>query len=396
MLGVTGGIAAYKSVQLARDLTLLGAEVDVVATEAASRFVGPLSLEAVTGRPVLTDLFSVEGAARHIRLGVEADVVCVAPATADFMARAAQGRADDLLTTTLLATEAPVLICPAMNPRMFRHPQTSANVAHLRDDLGYRIVGPAVGRLAHGEGRGEGRMVEPGEILEWIGRALGRDPAFQGKQVLVTAGPTREPVDPVRYVGNRSSGRMGFALARAAWRRGAAVTLVTGPTGLQDPPGVSVTRVETAREMLQAVRDVIAGADVVLFAAAVADYRPSEPAEAKLKREKTGAATRLDLVANPDVAGETRDLRKEGTVTVGFALESDDLVENARKKMEEKGFDLIAANPVGVEDAGFDVDTNRVTLLGAAGEPDELPLMSKDEVADEILGRVSALLVSRQ
>lgn len=391
VLGVTGGIAAYKSVQLARDLTLLGAEVDVLPTDAASRFVRPLTFEAVTGRPVLTELFSVEGAARHIRLGEEADVVCVAPATADFMARAAQGRADDLLTTTLLATEAPVLICPAMNHRMYRHPQTAANAAHLRDALGYRIVGPAVGRLAHGEGEGEGRMVEPDEILEWIGRALGRDAALHGKEVLVTAGPTREALDPVRYVGNRSSGRMGFALARAAWRGGASVTLVTGPSSLDDPPGVVVTRVETAREMLEAVRKVVAGADVVIFAAAVADYRPSDPAPEKLKRERIGAGTAIELVANPDVAGETRDLRR-GALTVGFALESEDLVVNARKKLEQKGFDLIVANAVGLEDAGFDVETNRVTLLGVDGEPEELPLMSKDEVAEEILARVSALL----
>ncbi|HSR42405.1 MAG TPA: bifunctional phosphopantothenoylcysteine decarboxylase/phosphopantothenate--cysteine ligase CoaBC, partial [Longimicrobiales bacterium] len=281
VLGVTGGIAAYKSVQLARDLTRCGAAVDVVLTDSATRFVRPLTFEGVTGRPVHTDLWSdpsaSEGAALHIRLGLDADVVCVAPATADLVARAARGRASDLLGTVLLVTRAPVLLCPAMNDRMYGHPQVQANLAHLRDALGYRTVGPDVGPLAAGEGEGPGRMTEPEEILEHVGRALEPENALTGRTVLVTAGPTREPLDPVRYLGNRSSGLMGDALARGAWRRGAGVVLVSGPTSLAPPPGVELLRVETAREMEREVRRRLPDADVAIFAAAVADFRPAEP-----------------------------------------------------------------------------------------------------------------------
>lgn len=391
VLGVTGGIAAYKAVQLARDLTRLGAEVDVVLTRGAREFVLPLTFEGVTGRSVHTELFSTDGAATHIKLGAEADVVVVAPATADLLARAAHGRADDLLTTTLLATRAPVLLCPAMNDRMFSHPQTRANLTHVREALGYRIAGPGTGPLAYGEGQGPGRMLEVREIVEHVGRALGEEEAFLGARVLVTAGPTREALDPVRYVGNRSSGRMGYALARAAWRRGADVVLVTGPTSLDDPPGVEVVRVETAREMLGAVEARIGDADVSVFAAAVADYRPADEVEGKIKREKTGETLEIALARNPDVAGETAGGRKEGAVAVGFALETDDLVANATRKLEAKDFDLLVANDVSEEGAGFDVETNRVTLLTRDGEPEALPLLSKDAVAEEVLDRVVRL-----
>ncbi len=395
VLGVTGGIAAYKSVQLARDLTRLGAEVDTVLSRGAGEFVRPLTFEAVTGRSVHTDLFEADGAALHIRLGREADAVCVAPATADFLARAAQGRADDLLTTTLLATRAPVLLCPAMNDRMWDHPQTRANAAHLRDGLGYHLAGPAVGPLAYGEGEGPGRMVEPAEIVERVGRLLATDERFRGRRVLVTAGPTREPLDPVRFVGNRSSGRMGYAVARAAWRRGAEVVLVSGPTELDDPPGVEVVRVETAREMDEAVREHVASADLSVFAAAVSDYRPASPAGKKLKRAEAGPETTVELTENPDVAGGSRAVRKDGAVTVGFALETDDLLENGRRKLEEKGFDLLVANDATEEGAGFGVETNRVTLLADGGEAEELPLLSKDEVAERILDRVADRLAGR-
>lgn len=391
VLGVTGGIAAYKAVQLARDLTRLGAEVDVVLTRGAREFVLPLTFEGVTGRSVHTELFSTDGAATHIKLGAEADVVVVAPATADLLARAAHGRADDLLTTTLLATRAPVLLCPAMNDRMFSHPQTRANLTHVREALGYRIAGPGTGPLAYGEGQGPGRMLEVREIVEHVGRALGEEEAFLGARVLVTAGPTREALDPVRYVGNRSSGRMGYALARAAWRRGADVVLVTGPTSLDDPPGVEVVRVETAREMLGAVEARIGDADVSVFAAAVADYRPADEVEEKIKREKTGETLEIALARNPDVAGATAGGRKEGAVAVGFALETDDLVANATRKLEAKDFDLLVANDVSEEGAGFDVETNRVTLLARDAEPEALPLLSKDAVAEEILDRVVRL-----
>jgi phosphopantothenoylcysteine decarboxylase / phosphopantothenate---cysteine ligase len=392
LLGVTGGIAAYKAIQLARDLTRLGAVVDVVLTRGAQQFVAPLSFEGVTGRPALTDLFSAEGAALHLRLGREVDVVCIAPATADFLARAAQGRADDLLCTTLLATRAPVVVCPAMNDKMFAHPQVQENLAHLRDKLGYAIAGPAEGALAAGEGEGPGRMLEPLQIVEHVGRALGADEAFVGRRVLVTAGPTREALDPVRYLGNRSSGRMGFALAQAAWRRGAGVTLVSGPSSLEPPVGVELISVETAAEMHAAVAARIGAADVSLFAAAVADYRPAASEAGKIKREKAGEELTIALAANPDIARETGSARKRGSVTVGFALETDDLLANARKKLEEKGFDLVVANDATEEGAGFEVDTNRVTLLRRGVPPEELPLMSKDDVAEEILDRVGPLL----
>jgi len=395
VLGVTGGIAAYKAVQLARDLTRLGATVDAVLTRGARQFVQPLSFEGVTGRPALTELFSTEGAALHIRLAYEADVVCVAPATADFLARAAHGRANDLLTTTLLATRAPVVLCPAMNDRMFAHPQTQANIAHLRDALSYRIAGPAVGPLAFGEGEGPGRMLEPADIIEEIGRALRSPSPLEGKRVLVTAGPTREAIDPVRYLGNRSSGRMGFALAAAAWRRGAEVTMVSGPVSLEDPHGVEVTRVETAQEMFDEVSGSLPEVDVSIFASAVADFRPVDPAEGKIKRAEVGPEMALTLTENPDVAGGTRERRKEGSIAVGFALETEDLLKNGHKKLESKGFDLLVANDATEEGAGFEVETNRVTLLTSEEPNEELPLLSKNEVAEIVLDRVTRLLESR-
>ena len=394
VLGVTGGVAAYKAVQLARDLTRLGAEVDAVLTGGAQRFVQPLSFDAVTGRSTATELFSTEGAALHIKLGSEADVVCVAPATADLIARAAHGRADDLLTTTLLATRAPVLICPAMNDRMYSHAQTQANLRHLEEALSYRIAGPGTGALAAGEGSGPGRMLEPHEIVEEIGRALSDASPLRGKQVLITAGPTREAIDPVRFISNRSSGRMGFALAAAAWRRGADVKVVAGPVSLPVPYGVEVLEVETAQEMLECVSEHLPEADVSVFASAVADYRPANPSGEKLKRSEVGPEMTLTLAENPDVAGETRAVRKTGSVSVGFALETKSLVENARAKLEAKGFDMIVANEAEGEGAGFDVDTNRVVLLGADGEPEELPLLAKDEVAEVILDRVSTIMES--
>jgi phosphopantothenoylcysteine decarboxylase/phosphopantothenate--cysteine ligase len=396
LLGVTGSIAAYKSVQLARDLTRLGAEVDVVLTDAAQRFVAPLSFEGVTGRKALTDLFSAEGAALHVSLGRDADVVCVAPATADFISRAAQGRADDLLCTTLLATRAPVIVCPAMNDGMFAHPQVQENVAHLREKLGYTIAGPARGALAVGEeregGAGPGRMIEPSEIEEHVGRALGAEPAWAGRRVLVTAGPTREALDPVRYLGNRSSGRMGYALAQAAWRRGAEVTLVSGPSALSAPVGVELVRVETASEMRDAVAERIGRADVTVFAAAVADYRPAEARAQKVKREAAGESLAVALEANPDIAQTTRDARRPGSISIGFALETTDLVANATKKLASKGFDLIVANDATEEGAGFEVATNRVTILARGREPEALPLLSKDDVAEKVLDRATGLL----
>ena len=395
VLGVTGGIAAYKSIQVARDLTRLGVEVDTVLTRSAQNFVAPLSFEGVTGRPVLTDLFSAEGAALHIRLGREADVICIAPATADLLARAAQGRSDDLICTTLLATRAPVIVCPAMNDKMFSHPQVQANVAHLRNKLGYTVAGPAEGALAVGEGEGPGRMIEPWQIEEHVGRALAGEGPLTGKRVLVTAGPTREAIDPVRFLGNRSSGRMGFAIAQAAWRHGAAVTLVSGPTALDIPVGVDLIPVESAVEMHDAVQGLVSSADVSVFSAAVADFRPVDVEDQKLKRADTGDSLTVPLVANPDVAAGTVPLRKPGSIAIGFALETNDLIDNARKKMEPKGLDLIVANDATEAGAGFEVPTNRVTILSRNGDPEELPLMSKEAVAEELMDRVMRLLDGR-
>jgi phosphopantothenoylcysteine decarboxylase/phosphopantothenate--cysteine ligase len=392
LLGVTGGIAAYKSIQLARDLTRLGATVDVALTPGAQQFVAPLSFEGVTGRPALTELFSADGAALHVRLGRDADVVCVAPATADFLARAAHGRADDLLSTTLLATRAPVIVCPSMNDRMFSHPQVQENLAHLRDELDYQIAGPALGALAAGEEAGPGRMIEPREIVEHVGRALGRHEIFAGRRLLVTAGPTREALDPVRYIGNRSSGRMGFAVAQAGWRRGAEVTVVSGPSTLDPPVGADVVSVESAAEMYEAVRERIGEADVCVFAAAVADYRPAAAETGKIKRQKAGSELTVKLAATPDIAREAGSARKPGSVVVGFALETHDLLANAKKKLDEKGFDLVVANDATLEGSGFDVDTNRVTILGHDRDPEELPLLAKDEVAEVLLDRVALLL----
>ena len=385
MLGVCGGIAAYKSVQLARDLALRGATVDVVLTDAARRFVAPLSFEGVTGRGPLLDVFTAGGAALHISLGREADCVCVAPATADFIARAATGRASDLLTTVLVATDAPVVVAPAMNDRMFSHPRTGANLALLEDVLKYHRVGPAEGRLAAGEGSGPGRMADPATIADAVGRALGGEGPLSGAHVLVTAGGTREPVDAVRFLGNRSSGKMGHALARAAWLRGAEVTLVTAPSAETAPYGVDLVRVETALEMREAVLGRVGEADVAIHAAAVADYRPRAPRAEKMKRGTIGDALTLDLVANPDIAAESAGRMKAGSVAVGFALETSELLTRAREKLEAKGFDLIVANRAGETGAGFEVDTNRVTILRREGPPRELPVMHKFAVACEIL-----------
>lgn len=385
VLGVCGGIAAYKSVQLARDLTLLGATVDVVLTGSARNFVAPLSFEGVTGRGALTDLFSVEGAALHVSLGREADCVCIAPATADFVARAASGRASDLLTTAIVASGAPVVVAPAMNDGMFAHPRTQANLGRLDASERYHRVGPVAGLLAAGEGSGPGRMAEPDEIVDAVGRVLGAGGVLSGARVVVTGGPTREPIDPVRYLGNRSSGKMGVALARAAWLRGAQVTLVTGPTSVPVPGGVEVVRVETAREMRDAVLAVAADADAAVFAAAVADYRPRTAKTGKIRRSEAGSSLAVEFTANPDIAAEAVARMKTGSVSVGFALETDDLVARAREKLAAKGFGLIVANRAGRDGAGFEADTNRVTILGCGTARRELPLMSKFAVAWEIM-----------
>ena len=390
VLGVTGGIAAYKVVQVARDLSATGAVVDVVMTRAARAFVGEVSFEGVTGRPVRSSLIEPGAALDHIRLAREADVVCVAPATADLLSRAAQGRSDDLLGAVLLATRAPVLIVPAMNDAMWDHGATRANVARLRE-LGYVMIGPAEGPLAYGEGAGPGRMEEPWVIVEHIGRALVGPTRLSGRRVVVTAGPTREAVDPVRFLSNRSTGRMGFALAAAAWRRGAEVDLIAGPAPLPPPTGPRLHRVESAEEMKVAVRRRLADAEVLVMAAAVADFRPAAVAESKIKKESAPEAIALEPA--PDILRETVDDRPARCIVVGFALETEDGEAHARRKLESKRLDLVVLNETG-PGSGFESETNRVTLIDRHGEQETLPLLSKDEVAERILDRVERRMSS--
>lgn len=351
-----------------------------------------MTFEALTGRPVHTALVHAGHALDHIRLARAADVVVVAPATADFLSRAAAGRANDLLTACLLATSAPVLLVPAMNDRMWAHGQTVRNVAHLRD-LGYRVMEPDTGELAVGEGFGPGRMPEPEAIVAHVARALEPPGRLAGRRVLVTAGPTREAVDPVRFLSNRSSGKMGVALAAAAWRRGADVVLVAGPLGVDPPVGALHRSVETTEEMLDAVRRELVRADVLVMAAAPADFRAAEPAASKLKKDRVPAA--LGLETAPDILKETLRDRPPHLVSVGFALETDDVLANAAVKLEAKALDLLVVNDAREPGAGFAVDTNRVTLLARDGGRTELPLLDKRDVADAVLDRVEALLHGR-
>ncbi|MHB8838286.1 MAG: bifunctional phosphopantothenoylcysteine decarboxylase/phosphopantothenate--cysteine ligase CoaBC [Gemmatimonadaceae bacterium] len=393
LLGVTGGIAAYKSAALARDLTLAGTAVDVVLTRSAREFVGAITFEALTGRPVHDQLIAAGHALDHIRLPREADVIVVAPATADFIARAAAGRADDLLAASLLAAgPTPVLIVPAMNDRMWSHPQTRQNVARLRE-IGYNVLDPDTGPLAsREEGSGPGRMPEPVAIKAHIARLLEPPSSLSGRHVVVSAGPTREALDPVRFLSNHSSGKMGVALASAAWRRGATVTLVAGPMTAEPPTGPRLIRVESTEQMADAVRAALGTADALIMAAAPADFRARDVSDQKLK--KGGAAPTLALVFTTDILKSTREARRPGCVVVGFALETQDLEANARAKLAAKECDLIVANRV-EEGAGFGTDTNKVTLFTRDGASEALPLLDKTEVADAILDRVAGLLDGR-
>lgn len=393
LLGVTGGIAAYKSAALARDLTLAGAEVDVVLTHSAREFVGTVTFEALTGRPVHDQLVAAGHALDHIRLPREADVIVVAPATADFIARAATGRADDLLAACLLAAgKVPVLIVPAMNDRMWAHPQVQQNTARLRE-IGYHVLAPDTGLLAsREEGSGPGRMPEPATIRSHIARLIEPVSALTGKHIVVSAGPTREALDPVRFLSNHSTGKMGVAVAAAAWRRGAQVTLVAGPLDVAVPTGPDVVSVETTDEMAAAVRKALKKADALIMAAAPADFRAKSVAGQKIK--KGTSAPSLALEFTTDILQATRDARRPGCIVVGFALETEKLEASALKKLEVKQLDLVVANRV-EEGSGFGADTNRVTLLGKDGSREELPLQGKVEVADAILDRVAGLFHGR-
>ena len=391
VLGITGGIASYKSGWLARLLTQAGAGVDVVMTRGATEFVSPITFEALTGRPVQSDIFAPGRALEHIRLAREADAVVVAPCSADFLARAAQGRADDLLAAVLLATEAPVLLVPAMNDRMWLHPATVRNSQTARD-LGYRVLEPDTGKLAAGEGHGPGRMPEPETIFGHVARLLEK-PSLAGRTILVTAGPTREAVDAVRFISNRSSGRMGVAIAAAAWRRGADVTLVAGPLEVPLPAGLKVIRVESTEEMANAVAAELPRANALVMAAAPADFRAAAPVGFKIKKSTAPGA--IALAATIDILATTRAKRRQGAIIVGFALETDHVTENAMAKLEAKGLDLIVVNDANEPGAGFGVETNRVTLIAKNGAMEPLPLMPKTELADLLLDRVEALLGAR-
>ena len=380
VLGVSGGIACYKAVELVRLLVKEGYPVQVIMTRGAMEFVAPLTFQTLSGRAVATETFSLtqESEIGHINLADSAAVFVIAPATANVIGKIAAGIADDLLTTVLMATQAPVLIAPAMNIHMYENPILQENLRKLRR-LGYHIIEPAEGYLACGY-EGKGRLPDPEAILEQI-RGLIKKKDLLGEKLLVTAGPSREPLDPVRYISNRSSGKMGYALARAGSRRGAEVLLISGPTALEPPAGVKLMPVTTAAEMRQAVLDEFTTCTAVIMAAAVADYHPVGFSQQKIKRGKGPLDLRLE--PNPDILKELGE-KKNGQLLVGFAAETENLTANAQKKLRAKNLDMIVANDVTKEGSGFDGDTNIVTIIDHGGAIRSLPLMSKDEVADRI------------
>ncbi len=392
LLGVTGSIAVYKAVGLASALTQDGARVEVIMTRSAMEFVRPLTFQAITQRPVVTEMFELDAESRvqHVTLGQEADLLVIAPASAHSIARLAWGLADDVLSCTVLSTAAPIIVAPAMESHMYSNAATQENLGRLRA-RGFIIVEPEYGRLASGA-MGQGRLAEEGTILEAIHRVLGARADLAGRRVIVTAGGTQEPIDPVRYISNRSSGKMGYALAEAARDRGAQVSLISAPTAIPCPAGVKLVRVETAEEMRQAVLADLPGSDVLVMAAAVADYRVAAAASQKIKR--TAEELIVRLVRNRDIVGEASSHSQRPKVVVGFAAESQDLVKNAQAKLASKNLDLIVANDITASDSGFGVDTNQVVLIGRDREPEALPLMPKRQVADRVWDAVVALLGS--
>lgn len=397
VVAVSGGIAAYKTCELVRLLVRAQAKVRVVMTRAATEFVTPLSFQALSGHPVGTDLFSLtqESEIGHISLAENAALLIIAPATADLIAKLAVGIADDLVLAIALATRAPILMAPAMNARMWEHPFVKANIIRLNELGRVHFIGPDEGDLACGT-TGPGRMVEPTAIVEMAGRMLTTQD-FRGRTVVVTAGPTREDIDPVRFLSNRSSGKMGYAVARAAAARGANVTLISGPTPLPPPLEVDMVRVATASEMHDATTVRAKAADVIVMAAAVADYRPLSIGRKKLKKDELGDSPKLELTRNKDVLaelGRTRLNNKGGRrpVLVGFAAETDSVEEQAQKKLTTKGCDIVVANDVSEKDSGFDGETNRVAIIGPGTEVMRLPLLTKDEVAHSILDAVRIVL----
>ncbi len=391
VIGVTGSIAAFKVAGWVSDLAKEEALVSVVMTTSATKFITPLTLAALSGNDVHTEMFSAEKGDTmiHISLGRDADVVLIAPATANTIAKLANGFADDLLTTTVLATRAKVLVCPAMNSRMYSHPSTRQNIARLKD-LGYTVIDPDCGIMACKE-EGEGRLPEWEEVKEYLAKSLSPQD-LQGQRILVTAGPTREPLDPARFLSNRSSGKMGYALARSAFRRGAEVVLVSGPCTLPCPSGVIMVRVQTAIEMYNAVLAQANNCSVIIKAAAVADYRPQKVFEHKVKKEQID--TQLTLERNPDILFELGKRKKAGQLLVGFAAESRNLEQEGMKKLQNKNLDLIAVNDISGDSTGFEVETNKVLLIGTSGTK-SLPYTSKQHTADLILDRVASLLTEQ-
>ena len=395
LLGVTGSIAAYKAADLASKLTQAGAQVDVLLTESATKFVTPLTFRSLTHRAVVTDLFDADSpeAIEHVALARRADVLLIAPATANTLAKLALGLADDVLTTTALAVTAPVVVAPAMDAGMWEHPTVQQNAATL-SNRGVLLAGPAAGRLASGL-MGHGRMLEPADLVERVRWVLAQGEDLHGRKIVVTAGGTQEPIDPVRVVTNRSSGKMGHAVAQAARDRGAEVTLVTTTSQLPVPFGVTAKRVLTVADMRRAVLDACACADALIMAAAVSDYRPAQAASQKIKKSATGSdgdGLTLDLVKNPDFFLEV----PKDVLRVGFAAETEDLIPNARQKLHAKSMALIVANDVTKEGSGFETDTNQVTLIDANDVTTELPLLSKYDVGDKILDSVVSLLTTRR
>ena len=363
-------------------------------TRAAREFVGAITFEAVTGRPVHSEIFGPGHALDHIRLAREATIIVVAPATADFVGRAAHGLADDLLTACLLAARSKVLLVPAMNDRMWSHAQTRRNVEQARS-LGYVILEPAEGPLAVGEGSGPGRMPEPEEIMSNIGRLLEGASPLSGRKVVVTAGATREPIDPVRFISNHSSGKMGIAIARAAWRRGADVTLIAGHVDVPLPAEVNTLKVDTVQAMSRSVADALPTTDILFMAAAPADFRPAVTAPGKIKKLRGKGAPKIELEQTEDILKSTIAKRKKKSVIIGFALETSDGIRNAREKLEAKDLDLVVLNDATEAGAGFGVDTNRVTVISRDGKQEDLELMSKTDLAEILLDRVEKELNGR-
>ncbi len=387
VLGVTGGIAAYKAAELVRELVKEEAEVHVVMTRSAQAFITPLTFQTLSGNPVTTELFNLiaESEIGHIALADKADLLAIAPATANIIGKIAAGIADDMLTTIVLATQAPVLMAPAMNVHMWENKICQENIQKLRSH-GYHFIDPDAGELACGY-EGKGRLAEIPAIVEEI-RSLLSPKDFSGDGVLVTAGPTEEPMDPVRFLSNRSSGKMGFALARAARRRGAEVTLISGPTSLAVPPQMKHISVRSAVQMREAVMGHLESASVLIMAAAVSDYRPKQRALEKIKKSAPEAVVELEL--NPDILAEA-GRHKKSRILVGFAAETENLLASSREKLKKKNLDLIVANDVTLPGAGFRVDTNIVKIIDRDGKVEELPLMAKEDLADHILDRIALL-----